>query len=232
MERLNALVIGGTSGIGEAMTSLLVKKGYHVVVTGRTQRTDTEGVDFYRLSIAGDYRQVATKLDHLAGMARWDMVVYSAGFYQDGLISDLTDVEIIRMMNVGLVVPMLLVKRILQNQETLERLVLVTSTSQFTARAREPAYCATKSGLAMFGRTLFEDKRVRSIMVAAPAGTKSRFWRDSENEQKDYLDPQWVAEEIFRWHFGNTSHFAELHFFKGDSENGTPPKSDFKYSYH
>ena len=100
------------------------------------------------------------------------------------------------MLNVGLVAPINILNRILKYQSSLSGFIAITSTSQWTPRLFEPAYTTVKAGLGMFGNSVSLDLRVGKVLVAAPSGMKTDFWRDSSRDMSMMLDPKWVAQKI------------------------------------
>ena len=123
------------------------------------------------------------------------------GFYQEGSIRQLSDEDIKKMMNVGLVTPTLILNRILNRQERLPGFIAITSTSQWTPRIDEPIYTAVKAGLGMFAHSLSLDPQVGKVLVAGPAGMKTNFWVDAEKDTSTMLEPKWVAEQICHLYF-------------------------------
>ena len=50
----------------------------------------------------------------------------------------------------------------------------------------------------MFANSLSLDSQVGKVLVAAPAGMKTSFWRETTKDTSDMLDPKWVAEQIVK----------------------------------
>lgn len=85
---------------------------------------------------------------------------------------------------------------VLNHQKYLPGLIAVTSTSQWTPRLREPVYTAVKAGLGMFANSVSLDPAIGKTLVAAPAGMKTPFWKGTDKDTSDMLDPAWVADQI------------------------------------
>ncbi|MEK7628465.1 MAG: SDR family oxidoreductase [Patescibacteria group bacterium] len=189
----HALVIGGSSGLGLAIGQALAKK-YQVIVTGRTDPKKSR-VRFRSLPLT-PLSELASRLDAFCGgLPQVDLLVYAAGFYQEGLIDELKDEDVLDMFSVGSVAPALLVQRIVRKQGVLNGFIAVSSTSQWVPRKREPVYTATKAALAQLSHSLAEDERIKKVMVVAPAGMNTPFWKDPK-DTATMLDPQWVAKNI------------------------------------
>jgi len=123
-------------------------------------------------------------------------LVYAAGFLQRGHIDDLSDSELQAMVNVGLLAPMMLVRRLKASTSNPLKVMLITSSSQYTPREFEPAYCATKSGLGMFGASIVRDPGIGKVLIAAPSGIKTPFWEGTDEDTETMLEADWVAERI------------------------------------
>ncbi len=190
----NALIIGGSSGLGLEL-GLLLSKTHHVIVTGRRD-PENANVEFISLDLS-KIDQLPKSLDRLVyDLPEIDVLIYAAGFYQEGNISDVSDDGILEMTSVGFVAPAMLLQRIMKKQDTLANFIAITSTSQWTPRLLEPIYNGTKAGLGMLGNSVSLDERIGKVMVAGPAGMATRFWEKSPRDMTTMLDPKWVAEQI------------------------------------
>ncbi len=118
-----------------------------------------------------------------------------AGYYQEGTVDELTDNDIASMTNVGITAPAMLIRRLKTNPGAPLKVMLITSSSQYTPREREPLYAATKAGLGMLGACLGLDSELGKVLVIAPSGMKTPFW-DETKDTTGYLEPKWVAEKI------------------------------------
>jgi NAD(P)-dependent dehydrogenase (short-subunit alcohol dehydrogenase family) len=190
-----ALIIGGSSGLGLELAQLLVTD-HEVIVTGRRDPAVTN-LQFRQLELGDD--SLNTSLDRfIAELSEIDLVVYAAGFFQEGTISDLNDGDIEKMNRVGLLAPAMLLQRILSKQSKLSGFIAITSTSQWTPRLLEPVYTAVKAGLGMLADSISLDDRVGKVLVLGPAGMSTRFWEEDGRDTSDMLDPEWVAAETMK----------------------------------
>jgi len=199
----NIMIVGGSSGLGLDLARHYVREGHTVCITGRHD-PGLAGSTYVGLDIDSDSTHLAVGIDHvLAAFPVVNTLIYSAGFCQRSHIDDLSDQDIGRMLNVGLLAPMLLVQRLKNNVTTPLKVMLVTSSSQYTAREMESVYCATKAGLGMFGASLVRDRKIGKVLVVAPSGMKSPFWRGSNVDMSEMLDTEWVANQIVEQSSGN-----------------------------
>ncbi|MGQ7844591.1 SDR family NAD(P)-dependent oxidoreductase [Granulosicoccus sp. 3-233] len=192
----NILIVGGSSGLGLDLARHYVREGHGVCLTGRHD-PGLSGARYVELDIDADGAHLNRGIDQLLeNFPVVNTLIYSAGFCQRATIDGLSTADITQMVNVGLVAPMLLVQRLKNHLDTPLKVMLITSSSQYTARETEPVYCATKAGLGMFGACLALDRKVGKVLVAAPSGMKSPFWRHSDNDVSEMLETQWVAARI------------------------------------
>lgn len=187
-----ALIIGGTSGLGLALAKLLAAN-HEVYVSGRRE-VDIDGIWFFELELNSD--SLAEKLDEVVdSLPTIDLLVYAAGFYQEGTLAELSDADIEKMYRIGLQAPAMLLARILRKQVNLPGFIAITATSQWTPRPLEPMYTATKAGLGMLANSISKDVHVGKVLVAGPAAMNTHFW-ETARDPETVLDPEWVAEQI------------------------------------
>ncbi|WP_093518949.1 SDR family NAD(P)-dependent oxidoreductase [Pseudovibrio ascidiaceicola] len=207
----NILIVGGTSGVGLELARHYAKEGHNVGLTGR-QNPELEGATFHSLSITDDPVQLAQNIDRvLDGFKNVHTLIYAAGFLQRGHIDELADAELGTMVNVGLLAPMMLIQRLKRRSDHPLKIMLITSSSQYTPRELEPAYCATKSALGMLGASLVRDKDLGKVLVAAPSGIRTAFWANADEDTDTMLCPSWVSQQIVELSSGSFKYkFAKI----------------------
>lgn len=188
-----------------------IREGHTVCITGRHD-PGLAGSTYIELNIDGDSRSVSSSIDRVLEIfPTVNTLIYAAGYCQRAYIDELSDADIMQMTNVGLVAPMLLVQRLKNNLSTPLKVMLVTSSSQYTARETESVYCASKAGLGMFGASLVLDRKIGKVLVVAPSGMKSAFWRDSDIDVSEMLETHWVADQVVELSSGKFKYkFAKI----------------------
>ena len=207
---MTTLVVGGTSGLGLELAKELLGSGQKVIVTGRRKLSE-KGLGYESLDLSADH--LPKKITELVkGLPALNTVVYAAGYFQDGRLTDLTEQQIEEMIDVGGRGLIYLMKAILEKQEQLDELITITSTSQWTPRQREPIYNFVKAGAAHFSNALAEDGRIHKVLVAGPAGMRTAFWDGVKRDDLDsMLDPAWVAQQIMKLRADNYKYrFAKI----------------------
>lgn len=191
---MQTLVIGGTSGLGLEIAKLFKNRGEQVIVTGRTN-PNIRGISFQKFELAMG-QSLAKEISELVSvLPKIDRLVYAAGFYQEGDITELSEKDVSDMLDVGLNAPIWFVRELLRAHGKIKDFIAITSTSQWTPRLKEPIYTATKAGLGMLANSLAEDSRVGKVLVLGPAGMSTGFWRADGRTDPTYNDPSWVAKQ-------------------------------------
>lgn len=196
------LVIGGTDGLGLAIAKCLQQGSARVQVTGRSpEHVSAEPyLDFMRLDIGTNITKLGNDLD---AVLEWvgcplDTIVYAPGFNQMKPIEELSDEEIVAQINVCMTAFAMLMSRVVRRQESVQNLIVISSTSQVRPREHESIYAGGKAGLAHLARSIASDKRgvVETTLVALVSGMDTKLQRVRGIDTSALLRPEWVAEQI------------------------------------
>jgi NAD(P)-dependent dehydrogenase (short-subunit alcohol dehydrogenase family) len=192
----NILIVGGSSGIGKSLAKHYIAEGHSVCIAGR-KNPNLAGACFHPLDMTENTSNLGRDIDQLlADFPAVNTLIYAAGYLQRGHIDDIGDCDLQTMVNVGLLAPMMLAQRLKHSTDTPLKIMLITSSSQYTPRELEPAYCATKSGLGMLGASLVRDRGIGKVLVVAPSGINTPFWAGTDENTETMLDPEWVCDQI------------------------------------
>ncbi|VBB05393.1 short-chain dehydrogenase/reductase sdr [Lucifera butyrica] len=161
-----ALVTGGTSGIGLATAAGLLKGGARVVIAGRSREKGRAAVEKLQqlgssvLYMPGDVSRVADCEGLVNGAAacfgKLDVVVNSAGYYEEKLIAEMSEPEYERMMDINLKGTYFVAK---YAAAVLRRsgggaIINVASDAALTGNLQCTAYCAAKGAVTAFTKAL------------------------------------------------------------------------------
>lgn len=191
---MNTLIVGGTSGLGLELAKVMAVEGEKPIITGR----HNPEVDF------AEYQEFDLSADNLpervgqfvTGLPPIKTLVYAAGFYQEGRITDLRDEQIDEMIDVGGRGLIFFVKKLLEKQGELPELVTITSTSQWTPREYEPVYNFVKAGAGHYSHGQSLDPRIDKTRVIGVSGMATEFWSGTDKDTSNMLQPEWVARQI------------------------------------
>jgi short-subunit dehydrogenase len=171
MSRLggNVLLTGASGGIGHAIARAIAPRSADLILTARrTEVLEPLAADLGARVVACDLaRQVdLERLIEHAG--RVDVLIANAALPASGLLLDLTQAEIDRMLEVNLRAPIALARALAPGMAERRRghLAFVSSLSGKTASPASSVYSATKFGLRGFALGLREDLRTRDVGVS------------------------------------------------------------------
>jgi NAD(P)-dependent dehydrogenase (short-subunit alcohol dehydrogenase family) len=198
---MRTLIVGGSSGLGLALAKEFADAGDEVIVTGRSMPS-VDFVKFEKLDLSVQPAESIAKL--VAKLPAVDNLVYAAGFYQDGRVTDLSTKQVEEMINVAGAGLIYFMRELLNKQSKLDQLITITSTSQWTPRKSEPIYNFAKAGIGHFSNAMAEDGRVAKVLVVGPSGMRTKFWDGVKRDDLDkMLDKEWVARQVMEALPGN-----------------------------
>jgi uncharacterized protein len=164
-----ALVTGASGGLGQAIARALAARGAEVILTGRrTEVLEPLARELGARVIAGDLarRDEVGRLVEQAG--RVDLLVANAGVPAGGLLVDLTQEQIDRMLEINLRAPIALARALAPAMVDRGRghMVFISSLQGKAATPDSSVYCAAKFGLRGFALALREDLRRDGVGVS------------------------------------------------------------------
>ena len=167
-----------------------------VYVTGTQPKVDERYLPF---NVTHDEGLLMHAVDALFdSLPAIDLLVYAAGQKEDGHIDERTAEEIRTQIHLGLTAPALILKKLLEKQGHVGGFIVITSTSQWSPREREPVYAASKAGLSMLAESVSLDERITKTLVVGPAALDTDFWKGTKAPKEGALSPRWVAEEVVK----------------------------------
>jgi short-subunit dehydrogenase len=166
-----ALVTGATGGLGGAIAAALRARGAELIVSGRrAAELDAVAAALQARPVLADLaiRDDVERLGTYALEAGVDVLVANAALPASGLLSDLTDEQIDRMLDVNLRGPIMLAHALAPAMVARGRghLVFVSSLSGKAAGPASSLYSATKFGLRGFALGLRQDLARHGVGVS------------------------------------------------------------------
>ena len=182
MERKVALVTGGSRGIGEAIVRKFVKEGFCVCFSYVKSQEKAEKLA-NELS-NGEKRVIAVKAD--AGNAfeikqlvktctetfgQIDVLVNNAGISESGLLVDMTDEQIVNLLNVNLNSCIITTREVLKEmlKRNYGKIVNISSIWGVSGASCESVYSASKAGIIGFTQGVAKEFGLSNINVNAVA---------------------------------------------------------------
>ncbi|HXC07936.1 MAG TPA: SDR family NAD(P)-dependent oxidoreductase [Steroidobacteraceae bacterium] len=179
----NVIVTGGSRGLGLAMCGALAAAGYRVVALARN---GTDGLTAASRAAADGGRGAiefrACDLSDVGGIAplvralRADFgpiygLVNNAGLGTSGILSNMLDHDIQRLIQLNTISPIMLTKYVVRSMMTQRegRIVNIASVVAFTGYSGLAVYSATKASLIGFTRSLAREVGQLGITVNALA---------------------------------------------------------------
>ncbi len=203
-----ALVTGGRSGIGRAISERLAGEGARVFTAQRGEDGDFEHV----LADLADGDAPAMIIERVTERAgRLDVLVNNAGLMEEAGLEEMSPADWQRNLQVNLTAPFLLIRAALPwLRKTRGTIVNVGSIEGLGSNPRHAAYCAGKAGLHGLTRAVAVDHGAEGIRCNAVAPG----WIDTalnESFIESMEDPEQFRQDIGRIHpLGRSGSPAEV----------------------
>lgn len=191
-----ALITGGNSGIGYGIAESLLKEGYKVAITSRSQRRADEAVEKLKgiggevIGIEADVRnfdeQVSAVQTVLKKWDRLDVFIANAGVGRFGSIEELSLEEWHEMIDTNLTGPFYSIKAAVNAlKETKGYFITISSLAGTNFFAGGSGYNASKFGLTGFSQAIMLDLRNSGVKVTTimPGSVATAFNDHQVNDQ-------------------------------------------------
>jgi len=155
-----AVVTGGSSGMGLAISKKLQNMGMHVIVFDK--QIPPEDFEFYHVDISndGEIKAALSLIPHL------DIVVNNAGIYFEKYLEDTTNEEIDTMVDINIKGTYLMMRNTIEKIKASKgSVVIIASCLGLVPELTSPLYCTTKAGLIMLIKCLAQQYAELGIRV-------------------------------------------------------------------
>jgi short-subunit dehydrogenase len=210
MSRKNALITGGSRGLGLAVGRLLAENGYRVTAVAR----NAENLEAAIRSFAGDghrcwpfdlsqpsqAQEVLRRLEDEV----FDLLINNAGASRFGLFSELSTQAIEELIYLNFTAPALISRQFLRKSRPGATLVNVTSILATVPIPGNSLYSAAKAGLKTLSECLWFEARGKGVRVLdfRTATLKTDFHRLAGRESVTIssiaVDPATAARDLVR----------------------------------
>ncbi|CAH2715658.1 Sepiapterin reductase [Neobacillus rhizosphaerae] len=191
------IVTGAGSGLGKELAVLFSKKGFHILLTGRTiekltaakQEIEATGgkADILPLDIRNN-EDVLKKINEISSTYEISGLINNAGLGYFGPLVEMDKQQISEMLDTNILGTILMTKAVLpllpKNSEG--RIMNIISTAGLRGKVNEAVYVASKFAVRGFTESLQKEYENSSIKFNAVymGGMNTPFW-DESNHIKD-----------------------------------------------
>src|SRR6266853_4570529 len=199
----NVIVTGGSRGLGLAMARTLATAGYRVVAIARGSTEELtaasraaadsgRGAIEFRACDLSDLGQIGPLVKALrADFGPIYGLVNNAGLGTSGLLSNMRDQDIQRLIQLNTISPILLSKYVVRSMMARRdgRIINIASIVASTGYSGLSVYSATKASLVGFTRSLAREVGQLGITVnaVAPGFVDTHMTRDLTAEQREQI---------------------------------------------
>jgi len=198
--RLLAVVTGASSGIGEAISSRLLKLGFRVIGVSRTTSESLQNkVNFSTINTDLSKEKETLKLCEKLKKENISVLINAAGFGRFEPHEELSPKIITDMTFLNLTAPMLITNTLLRKlKENDGYLININSIEAIRASKFAGVYSATKAGLKAFGDALFEETRKSGLSITNinPDMTESAFYESLRFEVSKKENEKLLSTDI------------------------------------
>ena len=217
MDKKIALIVGGSRGIGRAISIRLAKSGFDICLTYNSNLVAAENVrdeieklgrDCELLGFdVSDYDAVQSVLGKKIKEVVPDVVIYNSGIAKDNLLVFMEKNEWDSVLRVNLDGFYNVMKAVLFDMLARKkgRIVIISSTSGETGQAGQVNYSASKAGLIGAGKSLAKEVGKKNILVniVTPGVTETEMTSDLPKDMilpmiplKRYGKPEDIAAVV------------------------------------
>lgn len=196
-----AIVTGASSGIGQAISKLLLEQHYRVYGIGRDFSKSVPASEEF-IELCWDLSNTSVlseKIKEIKSRDEIHILVNNAGVGYFGPHEELNPQKIHEMVAVNLEAPLVLSQLLLRDIKKHQGYIFnISSVTALKSNTHGCAYGATKAGLTSFSDSLFDEVRKYGVKVVSihPDMTKSNFYRNSDFREGSSLDTYLLPEEV------------------------------------
>jgi short-subunit dehydrogenase len=210
--RINALVTGGSRGIGNAIAKRISKRCENLFITSSNEKSLLKGLsslkEIYNGNLYGQFadhnesEKAAIKIKELVTSKTefLDVLVLNAGMFIEGDLSSIDSNSFISNMEVNFSVNYFIVKELLPllRKSNGARIIVIGSTAAYEAYPLVPTYGIAKWALRGFCVNLRKELMNENIGVTfiSPGGTLTDMWEGEELPANRLLEPDDIAKVI------------------------------------
>ena len=190
-----ALITGASGEIGKEIAFELNKKGASIILAGRRR----EVLNNIGKNLKGDVKIIDESIDNFSNFekaliscgANIDILINNAGITKDNLLLRMSEKDIDDVVNTNLISLIKITKFVLKNmmKNKFGRIISISSVVGFTGNPGQSNYCASKSGIIGFTKSLALEVASRGITVnaVAPGFIQSAMTDSLTDDQREKI---------------------------------------------
>ena len=190
-----ALITGASGEIGKEIAFELNNKGASIILAGRRR----EVLNNIGKNLKGDVKIIDESIDNFSNFekaliscgANIDILINNAGITKDNLLIRMSEKDIDDVLNTNLISLIKITKFVLKNmmKNKFGRIISVSSVVGFTGNPGQSNYCASKSGIIGFTKSLALEVASRGITVnaIAPGFVQSAMTDSLRDDQREKI---------------------------------------------
>lgn len=195
----HALVTGGTKGIGLSIVEMLLKEGYFVTATYAYDKEAAQICKDRLLKTSPNFELVKVDqsckkdmrqlVEHLRTIGRMECVVCNAGITLRKGITEFTDEEWEKVMQVNVNAPVFLIRDLFDIIPDNSRIVFVGSVLGILPHATSLAYGVTKSAVHALAKNLVKcfDGTGTTVNAVAPGFVETEWQKSKPQEIRNNI---------------------------------------------
>lgn len=210
---MNAVITGGTKGIGKAIADLLLSKGIHVAICSRTEADvqayiEAARAEYPKARIIGMAADMSKKEDVLAfaqyvqeHFEQTQILINNAGVFLPGAIAEEPDGALEQMIDTNLYSAYHLTRALLPQMVEYGsgHIFNMCSIASFMAYPNGGSYSISKFALLGFSKVLREELKDKGIKVTSimPGATWSASWAGVDLPESRLMQASDIAKVVW-----------------------------------
>ena len=217
-----ALITGASGAIGKDIAIALSKKGASIILCGTRQNT----LEDIANNLKGPVKIICENIKNTENFnkalvntnLKVDILINNAGITQDNLLVRMAEDDIENVIDVNLTSLIKITKSLLKNmmKQKFGRIISISSVVGFTGNPGQTNYCASKSGIIGFTKSLALEVASRGITVNAIA---PGFISSPMTEKLNDIQRETVTSKIPAQRLGNPSDITNTVLFLANEQS-------------
>jgi short-subunit dehydrogenase len=160
---MKALITGASAGLGAAFADNLGAQGFNIL---NLDRVKSAAHQTFTCDLS-NRASLDAVLPHIINQGPFDWLILNAGASATGKFEELPVEAMLKLIHLNTETPMVLANALLANNAIAKggHIVLISSLSHFTGYPGAAAYAASKSALAVFGKSIRNAAKARGVFV-------------------------------------------------------------------